>query len=154
MYKRILVPLDGSRLAEQALPHAAIQAEKFGAEIVLLMVLGPLPEPSMAGRRVVRSAEDASARLAQTYLEGVASGLREQGPPIQTEAVEGKPYVEIVRFAEENEIDLIVMSTRGHSGLSRWLLGSVTDRVVRGAMVPLLLVQCGEYSARDDDQDP
>ena len=68
MYKRILVPLDGSRLAEQALPHAAIHAEKFGAEIVLLMVLGPLPEPSMAGRRIVRSAEEATAELAQDYL--------------------------------------------------------------------------------------
>jgi nucleotide-binding universal stress UspA family protein len=103
--------------------------------------LGPLPEPSMAGRGVVRSAEVASARLAQDYLEGVAAGLRKQGIPIQVETIEGKPYLEIIRFAEENKIDLIVMSTRGHSGLSRWLLGSVTDRVVRGATVPLLLVQ-------------
>jgi nucleotide-binding universal stress UspA family protein len=51
------------------------------------------------------------------------------------------PDVEIIRFAEENDIELIVMSARGHSGLSRWLLGSVADRVVRGATVPLLLVQ-------------
>jgi nucleotide-binding universal stress UspA family protein len=142
MYKRILVPLDGSKLAEQALPHAAVHAGQFGAEIVLLKVLGPLPEPSMAGRGVVRSAEAASALLAQDYLEGIAAGLREQGFPTQTATVEGKPYVEIIRFAEENDTDLIVMSTRGHSGLSRWLLGSVADRVVRGATVPLLLVQC------------
>ena len=141
MYERILVPLDGSKLAEQALPHAAAHAVRFGAEIVLLKVLGPLPEPSMAGRGVVRSAEVASARLAQDYLEDVAAGLQKQGIPIQVETIEGKPYLEIIRFAEENEIDLIVMSTRGHSGLSRWLLGSVTDRVVRGATVPLLLVQ-------------
>ena len=144
MYQRILVPLDGSELAEQALPHAAVHGEQFGAEIVLLKVLGPLPEPSMAGRGLVRSAEAASARLAQTYLEGVAAGLTEQGLPIQTETVEGKPYLEIIRFAEEKEIDLIIMSTRGHSGLSRWLLGSVADRVVRGATVPVLLVQCQE----------
>ena len=51
MYKRILVPLDGSKLAEQTLPHAAVHAEQFGSEIVLLKVLGPLPEPTMAGRR-------------------------------------------------------------------------------------------------------
>jgi nucleotide-binding universal stress UspA family protein len=151
MYQRILVPLDGSELAEQALPHAAIHAEQFGAEIVLLMVLGPLPEPSMAARRVVRSAEEASARLAQGYLEGIAAGLRKQGLPVQTDTVEGKPYLEIIRFAEKEEIDLIAMSTRGHSGLSRWLLGSVTDRVVRGATVPVLLVQCREDSDQGDN---
>jgi nucleotide-binding universal stress UspA family protein len=76
------------------------------------------------------------------YLDGVAARLREQDIAVQVALVEGKPYVEIIRFAEENEIDLIVMSTRGHSGWSRWLLGSVADRVVRGATVPLLLVQC------------
>ena len=152
MYKRILVPLDGSKLAEQALPHAASHAAQFGAEITLLMVLGPLlPETGLAGRKVVRSAEAASARLAQSYLDNVASGLREQGLPIETQTVEGKPYVEIIRFAEEKESDLIVMSTRGHSGLSRWLLGSVTDRVVRGATVPLLLVQCHEECDEDDN---
>jgi nucleotide-binding universal stress UspA family protein len=146
MYKRILVPLDGSKLAEQAVPHAAIQARQFGAEIVLLKVLGPLPEPSMAGRGAVLSAEAATARLAQEYLESVGAGLREQGIPTQTATIEGKPYVEIIRFAEENEVGLIVISTRGHSGLSRWLLGSVADRVARGATVPLLLVQAREGS--------
>lgn len=144
MYKRILVPLDGSRLAEQALPHAEIQASAFEAEIELLKVLGPLPEPSMAGRGAVRGAEAASAVLAQEYLEGIAVGLRGRGFAVNTLTVEGKPYVEIIRFAEEHEVDLIVMSTRGHSGLSRWLLGSVADRVVRGATVPVLLVQARE----------
>lgn len=141
MYNRILVPLDGSKLAEQALPHAAVHAAQFGAEIVLLKVLEPLPEPSMAGRGAVRSAETETARLALAYLEGVASGLREQGLPTKTATSEGKPYWEIVRFAEESGTDLIVMTTRGYSGLSRWLLGSVADRVVRGAAVPVLLVQ-------------
>ena len=147
MYKRILVPLDGSKLAEQVLPHVTIHARQFGAEVVLLKVLGPLPEPSMAGRGVVRSAEAATAQLAQDYLEGVAAGLREQGVPTRTATTEGKPYVEIIHFAEQHEIDLIVMSTRGYSGLSRWLLGSVVDRVVRGATVPLLLVQARSDAA-------
>jgi nucleotide-binding universal stress UspA family protein len=150
MYKRILVPLDGSKLAEQALPHAVVQAEQSGADIVLLRVLGPLPEPIMARRKSVRSAEAASARLAEDYLESVAAGLREQGLATQTTIMEGKPYVEIIRFAEEHQIDLIVMSTRGYSGLSRWLLGSVADRVVRGATVPLLLVQAREVPEEED----
>lgn len=146
MYKRIMVPLDGSRLAEQALVHARIHAEQFGAEIVLIRVLGPLPEPSMAGRGAVRVAEEATAEMARDYLEGMAAGLGEQGILAQTVIIEGRPYVEIIRFAEENEIDLIVMSTRGYSGLSRWLMGSVADRVVRGSTVPLLLVQAREGS--------
>jgi nucleotide-binding universal stress UspA family protein len=140
MYKRILVPLDGSKLAELALPHAAAHAVSFGAEIVLLKVLGPLPEPSMTSPRVLRSAATASAELGLEYLKGVAARMQEEGIVAEAATAEGKPYVEIIRFAEENEIDLIVMSTRGHSGLSRWLLGSVADRVVRGATIPLLLV--------------
>jgi nucleotide-binding universal stress UspA family protein len=141
MYRRILVPLDGSDLAEQALPHAVAHAAKFGAEIVLLKVLGPLPEPSMSSPRVVRSAAEASAKLAREYLARVVERLRAEDVQVRAETAEGRPYVEIVRFAEEHEIDLIVMSTRGQSGLSRWLLGSVADRVVRGVLVPLLLVQ-------------
>jgi nucleotide-binding universal stress UspA family protein len=139
MYKRILVPLDGSELAEQALEYAVVQAESFGAEIVLLKVLGPLPEPGMGGRVGVKLAEQQSAELARYYLDNLAAGIKDI--PVQVATVEGKPYVEIIRFAEDQDIDLIVMSTRGHSGLSRWLLGSVADRVVRGATVPLLLVQ-------------
>jgi nucleotide-binding universal stress UspA family protein len=139
MYKRILVPLDGSELAEQALEYAIVQAESFGAEIVLLKVLGPLPEPMMGGRVGVKLAEQQSADLARYYLENLAAGIKDV--PVEVVTVEGKPYVQIIRFAEDHDIDLIVMSTRGHSGLSRWLLGSVADRVVRGATVPLLLVQ-------------
>lgn len=141
MYKRILVPLDGSSLAEQSLPHAAAHASAFGAEVVLLKVLGPLPEPSMTSPRAIRSAEAASAELAREYLEGVAGDLRAEGLGVEAITVEGKPYVQIIRYAEDNDVDLIIMSTRGHSGWSRWLLGSVADRVARGATVPLLLVQ-------------
>ena len=67
MYERILVPLDGSSLAEKTLPHAAAQAEKFGSEIVLLKVLGPLQEPSTTGRPAFASAQAATAQLAQDY---------------------------------------------------------------------------------------
>lgn len=141
MYSRILVPLDGSKLAEGALPYAVAQAERFGAQLILLKVLGPLPEPAMAGRSVVRVAEERSAELARQYLEGVAEPLRDKGIDVETLALEGKPYVEIINHAETAQVDLIVISTRGYSGLSRWLLGSVTDRVVRGATVPVLLVQ-------------
>jgi nucleotide-binding universal stress UspA family protein len=141
MYERILVPLDGSELAEQAVRHAVVQATQFGAEVVLLMVLGPLPETPMAGRQAVRKAEEMSAKLARDYLESVAEPMRLQEISVRIATVEGKPYVQIIEYAEEHGIDLIVMSARGYGGLSRWLLGSVADRVVRGARVPVLLIQ-------------
>jgi nucleotide-binding universal stress UspA family protein len=144
MYKRIVVPLDGSPLAEQALPHAVAQASKFGAEVILLKVLEPLPEAVFSAPSAVMAAEKMSGQLARDYLEEVAAGIREQGVTVQVVQLEGKPHVEIIRYAEEQGTHMIVMSTRGYSGFSRWLLGSVADRVVRGATVPVLLVQCQE----------
>lgn len=140
MYKRILLPLDGSELAEQALPRAIAQAERFGSEIILIRVLEPLQDHSMlrtAGKRAERLTRD----LALEYLERLAASVEERGIPVQVAVIEGRPYVEIVKFAEANQVDLIVMTTRGQSGISRWLLGSVSDRVVRGATVPVLMVQ-------------
>lgn len=144
MYKRIAVPLDGSALAEEALTHAVAQAERFGAEIVLLKVLEPLREATFSSPMAVETAEKMSAQLARDYLERVAAPIREQGVAVQVTLVEGKPFVEIVQFSEEQDVDMIIMSTRGHSGWSRWLLGHVADRVIRGATVPVLLVQCQE----------
>jgi nucleotide-binding universal stress UspA family protein len=70
--------------------------------------------------------------------------VQEHGIRVRAATVEESPHMAITEFAEENDVDLIVMSTRGQSGLSRWLMGSVADRVVRGAMVPVLLVQAAK----------
>lgn len=139
MYKRILLPLDGSALAEQALPHAVAQAERFQAELILLKVLQPLPERGISAPDR-RQAEELTGQLAREYLESQAREI-ERSMPVQVVTVEGQAHRQIVQFAEENEVDLIVMSTRGQSGLSRWLMGSVADRVVRGATVPVLLIR-------------
>ena len=142
MYKRILLPLDGSTLAEQALPHAIVQAERFGAELILLKVLEPLREVvGIPPRAAVKQAEELTNTLAREYLESVAAGIREHDIPVRVVTIEGRPRVEIVRFAETNQVDLIVICTRGLSGVSRWLMGSVADRVVRGASIPVLLVR-------------
>jgi nucleotide-binding universal stress UspA family protein len=141
MYERILLTLDGSTLAEQAVPHAVLHAQCFGAELILLKVLVPLPRDRRVSQAAIERAEKVTEDLAREYLESIAAPIREQGIPVQVATVNGSPYEEIVRFAEENQVTLLVMSTRGHSGISRWLLGSVADRVVRGATVPLLLVQ-------------
>ena len=141
MYRRILVPLDGSALAEQALPHAIAQAKHTGAELILLRVLVPLSRRQGLPEAAVRRAEEWTAAGAAEYLELIAAGISDQDLPVQAVTIEGRPHPQITRFAEDNRVDLIVMSTRGHSGISRWLIGSVADRVVRGSKVPVLLVR-------------
>jgi len=153
MYDRILLALDGSPLAEQALPHAIAHAERFEAELVLLRVLEPLRLSSAVSPAAMERAEQEARRLVtieagqerprflvQEYLESIAARVEEHGVPVRAVTVEGRSHQEIIRFAESNQIDLIVISSRGASGLSRWLMGSVADRVVRGARMPVLLV--------------
>lgn len=146
MYKRVLLALDGSALAEQALSHAVAQAERFQAELILLKVLEPLPRDLGLSRAAIEQAEELTKNLAREYLERVAAGVQERGIRVQVVTIEGRPYEEILRFAETNQVDLIVMCTCGHSGhgLGRWLMGTVADRVVRGANVPVLLVRASK----------
>jgi nucleotide-binding universal stress UspA family protein len=141
MYERVLLPLDGSALAEQALPHAVAQARSFGAELVLLRVLETLEDPPAMWMSAIKREEELMKAAAQEYLERIAVQAEYLGIPTRVVTIEGRPHVEIARFAEENQVDLIVICTRGHSGLSRWLMGSVADRVVHGAGVPVLLVR-------------
>jgi nucleotide-binding universal stress UspA family protein len=141
MYRRILIPLDGSTLAEQALPHAIAQAERFQAELVLLRVLVPLPRSHGPPERAVKQAEYSTGSMAMEYLEHMAEAARERGVQVQVVTAEGSPHLEILNYAETNQVHLIVMSSRGQSGISRWLMGGVADRVVRGSAVPVLLVR-------------
>jgi nucleotide-binding universal stress UspA family protein len=89
----------------------------------------------------IDQAKEQTAALAREYLGSVAERAREQGITVQVAAIEGRPNTEILGFAETHDTDLIVICTRGRSGLSRWLMGSVADRVVRGAPIPVLLVR-------------
>ena len=141
MYRRILLPLDGSALAEEALPYAITQAERFGAQLILLRVLEPLPQVPGLSKSAITQVEEMTGAVAREYLEGIAAGVREHGVPVQAVTLDGYPHVEIVRYAKQNQVDLIVICTRGQSGLSRWLTGSVADRVARGAGVPVLVVR-------------
>jgi nucleotide-binding universal stress UspA family protein len=141
MYQRILLALDGSPVAEQALPYAVVQAEHFGAKLVLLRVVEPFPLVRGLSQGDLARIQDQTQEWARTYLEEVAKTPLERGVPVQMATVEGRANEVILQFAEANQIDLIVICTRGRSGLSRWLMGSVADRVVRGARVPVLLVR-------------
>ena len=123
------------------MPHAIAQASHSQAELILLRVIEPYTRGtglSLAAHEQIRQQAKTWAR---EYLERIAADVQQQGIPSRAVTVDGRPHVEIAEFAEGNQVDLIVMSTRGQSGLSRWLMGSVADRVVRGATVPVLLVR-------------
>ncbi len=148
MYKRILLALDGSPLAEQALPHATALAEQFQSELILLRVLVPLARPpTLAADVVLQKVEEATLVPVREYLERVTADVQERGIEVQAVTIVGRPHVQIIQYAETNQVDLIVICTRGQSGLSRWLMGSVSDRVVRGGSVPVMLVRAQKEEA-------
>jgi nucleotide-binding universal stress UspA family protein len=143
MYRRILTTLDGSALAEQALPTALSLVEQFGSELFLLRVVMPLPTSYRAGAAsaaVIEAAEKDAVQEAGGYLDSIASGIREKGLAVQVAAHFGNPSKAIIEYVQQNQIDLLVMCTRGQTGPARWLLGSVTDHVVRGSSIPVVVV--------------
>ncbi|MFN2177379.1 MAG: universal stress protein [Anaerolineales bacterium] len=143
MYRRILLALDGSAMAEQALPVAVNHANTFQSELYLIRVISPLIESyrtGMATRSAIERAEEQLRVIAEDYLEGIANKLREDNVEVRIATQIGIPYKEITSFSDQNNIDLIVMSTRGESGFTRWMLGSNTDHVIRGTNVPVLVV--------------
>lgn len=145
LYKVVLVPLDGSPLAEQALPHAAAITGKFGAKLTLFAVIESYQvysQPGVVGP-IVNVQFDINDEVAKTreYLRGFASKLREEGLDVVVEVHQGDPAAEICDYAKSIAADLIVMSTHGRSGIRRWVYGSVADRVLRSANIPVLLVR-------------
>jgi nucleotide-binding universal stress UspA family protein len=141
MYQRILLPLDGSEMAEQALPHAVALAERFGAELDLLRIIEPFPHVRGMSASDLAAIRQQAYKWSQDYFDHLTAGLRDRAFILKTAIVEGHPSVVITQHAESNQVDLIVICSRGRSGLSRWLMGSIADRVMRGAAVPVLLVK-------------
>lgn len=146
--RRILVPTDFSTYAQHALVYAAAFAEKFGAELYLLHVFQDLavyqPDEVTVGPPVVPSVEQLTAS-ARSALEQIVVEKQLQRFNIRTEVREGTAVDEIVDFAEENTIDLIVMGRHGRGWLAHVLLGSVAEKVVRKAPCPVLMVRLKEH---------
>ena len=135
MYRTILVPLDGSLLAERALPYAHALAEAGGARVILLRVV---PEPGILDE-VPAGDEEKAMRDAEAYLAGFAAQSTDRARVV-TEIYRGSPVEVIVEEVQARRVDVVVMSTHGRSGLSRWIYGSVADGVLRSAAAPVLLV--------------
>jgi nucleotide-binding universal stress UspA family protein len=152
MYNKILVPLDGSDLAEAILSHVCTLAKQFDAEIVLLRVpLYPMLDYPMSDATLIMSVYDSLQSEVQDYLLRTAGRLTQDGFKVTTAMRNGPVADTIVEYANEIHADLIALSTHGRGGFSRWLIGSVADKVVRSASVPVLLLRPSAQPKANED---
>jgi nucleotide-binding universal stress UspA family protein len=151
MYKKIVVCLDGSDLAEQVLPYAAELAQRFSSELVLLRVVAEpfIVTPGIPGApgapvvtsRMGKQAES-EERQSETYLASVAERLSSQyGINAECVTLLGAAGQTIVEYAAANDIDLIAIATHGRTGPGRVIFGSVADYVLRQSRLPVLLIR-------------
>jgi len=149
MLQKILVPLDGSKLAECALPYAEDLAKGCNTEEVVLVsvteriqgyrLMDAPTQPLEQG--MIPEATGKKERQAQRYLGKIAKALEAKGIKVRTEVLLGNPAEEITIFAKYHNIDITVMSSHGRSGPSRWTHGSVADKIFRASCVPVLMVK-------------
>jgi nucleotide-binding universal stress UspA family protein len=143
-YERILVPTDGSEETRRAVEHAVDLAAEHGATVHALYVVN---SASFSGLPMESSWESVASMMneegaaALDEVEGIAE---EHGVAVERALVDGNPSREIVRYAEDEDCDLVVMGTHGRGGIDRLLLGSVTEKVVRSSTVPVLTVRVGD----------
>jgi nucleotide-binding universal stress UspA family protein len=150
VFKKILVPLDGSKLGEAALPHVENLAIIANSEVIMYQAVPPAdgivlsPDGEMLSTVPEGRAKGYASELgdaAQRYLDGLKDKLASKGVTVRTEVQLGHPAESIIDFAKTGEIDLIAMSTHGRSGISRWVFGSVADKVLHAAETPVLLIR-------------
>jgi nucleotide-binding universal stress UspA family protein len=148
MYKKIMVPLDGSNLAECVLPHVeAIVKGCESPQVIVVQAVEPLSVPY--GREIsqftsleqVRAFETHQKVEAEKYLKEIVARLKKAGINAEANVIYGKAGEAISDFAAKNGVDLVVIATHGRSGVSRWVWGSVADRLLRSVCVPLLMIR-------------
>ncbi len=142
MYKKILVPLDGSELAKVALEQAEKLGKTLDAEIILFQVVPFMPiygSPELVTPLIV---DEKQKEAAEKYLLNLGEELKKKGLRVAATVRTGQQVaVEIIDFAKEAGVDLIVMCTHGRSGISRWVMGSVALKVLTRAETPILLIR-------------
>lgn len=150
MYQKIMVPLDGSELAECVLSQVEIFAS--GCRVNTIVFVRVVEPTSLVTRgaygEVLEQIETDPNKIdaerkhnAAKYLQKVVSRLKPQGVKYQTEVLYGRVAERLVDYAEANAVDLIIIATHGRSGVSRWVRGSIADRILRAASVPVLMVR-------------
>ncbi len=143
LIKKILLPLDGSLIAEIVFPHAEELAKLLEAELILFRAVEPLS--SMLRAEMVETwfpvIEEDRRAAALAYLEEVSKWFQEKGIRTSIEISSGTAADQIISYAEVNAVDLIVMATHGYSGISRWVFGSTTDKILHAGDTPVLVVR-------------
>lgn len=154
MYSRILVPLDGSKLSERALGPATSMARRCGARLVLLRVpvatelLVAASAASAYGALYTEGSLKDAHNTARSYLNDIATQLATDDLAVQTRVIEGDVAATILDVAHHEQVDLIVMSTHGYSGFTRWMLGSITERVLQHSPCPVMAIHGEEAIER------
>ena len=142
MYKKILVPLDGSKVAEGVLPHAKSLAYSEGAELILLTVAAnPAMDFVFSDPGLAESAVQEQEEKSKNYIIAIEDDLKSAGFRVSTLRRVGSVAETILGVADEVQADVIAMSQHGRTGAARWLLGSIAERVVHNSKVPVLLIR-------------
>ena len=155
MLSKIVIPMDGSDLSEQIIPYCAALSKGLGSSMTLLHVIDTdlLPDTAELHHKVnLDQLVEQERTHAQDYLHMVQARLKDHGIEANTEVTAGAPAETIVSMAQKEGADLIAMSTHGRSGLARWRMGSVTDKVLHTATVPLLIFRPRDVATPDDVQ--
>lgn len=146
MFKKILVPLDGSEIAGKIIPKVVELAKAFKAKITLLHVCysGVGAFAGEATPETIRAEEAHEQKFCDTFLTKTGQNLRGEGLEVDWACMDGVPAREIIAYAQDNDYDLIALGTHG-AGEVAWYMGSVADRVASYATVPVLLFRTLEF---------
>lgn len=145
MYKKIMVPLDGSHIAECVIPHIEAIAKKSSAKVELVTVIEPLEIPTRGQIAIsddeIKKIDSEGKKEANKYLDQVSARLTKAGVKSDTVILSGRAADRLTRYAVNNDIDLIIMATHGRSGISRMFWGSVAEKILRATEIPVLLIK-------------
>ena len=151
MHEKIVVPLDGSKVGEAALPYVEDIVSKLSpevkTEVVLVQVLAPASIPTVTGRTpdatpYTEQELEKTEKKAMEYLNQTGEALKSKGVTVTAKVAVGDASEQIVKVAEEIDANLIAMSTHGRTGLSRWAFGSITDKVLRReGRIPVAMIR-------------
>lgn len=147
MYKKIMVPLDGSEPAEVVLPHVEAFIKGFNiSDVILVRVLEPDTASAQISevqdiKKQERAKEKQKKDSAKEYLNQISERLKQEETLVHSEVLAGRVAESLVDYTDSSDIDLIIMASRGRSGITRWLMGSVADKLFRSASGPIFMVK-------------
>lgn len=146
MYQKVVVPLDGSELAECVLPHVeAISGGCQVPEIIFVQAVSNSQNKSglflWVSKDQLKKYQTQAKTHAEDYLRKVAERTKHDSSIIKWEVIEGEPAESLIDYANKVKADLIIIATHGRSGVSRWVMGSVADRLLRSSCVPVLMIR-------------